>query len=522
MRANITLTFLICVTFLSGYAQTECGTPHNTINKDYSDIIDGRGIYEPNEGPYCVNVYFHIVRQSNGSGGFDPNQIEDIVDNLNDDFNPHNIYIGNTGHEFIDSSFFYNLSDNDFNLLIQFNNVSNAINFYLVNSAPYFGRAEAIESKNLVVINSKALTSTSSHELGHCLNLWHTFQGTAGGEGCPEFTNGSNCNICGDYVCDTPADNNTGNSGGYNPDLLNFMSYYANRERFTNLQGKRMRDALQESPILQSVLGNICMMASTVGDDIVCANEGTVFTIFDASPPYYWSVSTNLTIIQNNGDSISVLANNNYTSEYGYIEVIHAEGTVFKEVWVGRPQTPTHIYGPEMVNSGAIVSYQGGVALGATSYQWWLPYPFDIVSPIDYFNDNWQMYPNNTRFNSHVFTGYGENNGYVQLMGVNKCNVGPAIYLEVVHEGSGGGGGPLPIVNPIPNAADDKFTLDFSDYPEGIYYIYLYDIYSNLVYYGETNNAAKEVSTMHLPNGLYFLHFYNGVEIIQTQLLIQH
>jgi hypothetical protein len=42
------------------------------------------------------------------------------------------------------------------------------------------------------------------------------------------------------------------------------------------------------------------------------------------------------------------------------------------------------------------------------------------------------------------------------------------------------------------------------------------------MYYGESQNAEKTISTIDLPNGIYFLHFYNGIEIIQMQLLIQH
>jgi len=110
----------------------------------------------------------------------------------------------------------------------------------------------------------------------------------------------------------------------------------------------------------------------------------------------------------------------------------------------------------------------------------------------------------------------------VQVMGVNKCGVGGVQYIPVSHDTNGGGSGPLPIVVPYPNAADDKFSLDFSQYPEGTYYIYIYDMYSNLMYYGESQNAEKTISTIDLPNGIYFLHFYNGTEIIQMQLLVQH
>jgi len=540
MKTKIILMTIFSCFFLTTYSQIECGTPTNSLNKDYSGIIEGRGVYQPNEGPYCINVYFHIVRQTNGTGGFNSNQIDEVVDILNDAFNPHNIFINNLGQGFIDNNDYFNfnapISNNQVVSPIFNINTPNAINVYLTNSIfvggfSAAGVAQSIESRNFIVRNDRALTSTTPHELGHCLNLYHTHETFFG----VENISGSNCTVAGDLICDTPADPRLGNQNvnsscqyiggnGYSPDTQNIMSYSRSicRTSMSYGQGQRMRDALQESNILQDVIGSQCSIATTIGDDVVCSNVGTVFTIIDAEPPYQWSVSPNMTITQNSGNSITVVSNDYYFSGYGFVEVTHSGGTIFKEVWLGKPDLPANIYGPELVNSGAIVNYQGGVAPGATSYQWWLPYPFDIVSPIDYFNDNWQMWPNNTRINSHVFTGYGEHSGYVQVMGVNKCGVGGAQFIQVSHDNNGGGSGPLPIVSPYPNAADDKFTLDFSQYPEGLYTIYIYDMYSNLKYYGETQNAEKTINTVDLPNGIYFLHFYNGTEIIQMQLLIQH
>jgi hypothetical protein len=560
LKTKIILLSIFSCFFLTTYSQIECGTPMNSPNIDYSEIIEGRGVYQPNEGPYCINVYFHIVRQSNGTGGFNPNQIDDLVDDLNSAFNPHNIYIANFGVGFINNSSLFTLHYDfiqkkivEFEDLILVNNNPNAINFYIVNNIEIINgatgvvsaAAEGILSTNLVIGKNFVFGSEiPSHEIGHCLNLFHTHHGTVfefpgDPNQCPENINGSNCHTCGDYVCDTPADPglstsiingnvNTSNctytgGGGYNPDVKNIMSYSGIcKEHFSYGQGRRMRDALQESNILQNIISTQCDVSDVVSDDVVCANIGTVFTITGSTPPFQWSVSPNMTIIQNNGNSITVVSNNYHYSGYGYVEVTHSGGTIIKEVWLGKPDIPASIYGPELVNSGAIVNYQGGVAPGATSYQWWLPYPYDVVSPIDYFNDNWQMWPNNTRFNSHVFTGYGEHSGYVQVMGVNKCGIGPAQYIQVSHDNNGGGSGPLPIVSPYPNAADDSFTLDFSEYPTGTYYIYIYDIYGILKYSGVTSNTVRTINTINLPNGLYFLNYQNGQEIIQQQLLIQH
>ncbi len=72
-----------------------------------------------------------------------------------------------------------------------------------------------------------------------------------------------------------------------------------------------------------------------------------------------------------------------------------------------------------------------------------------------------------------------------------------------------------------------EYTFEY-DTEINKYRLYLYSsecnlgIYGVLKYYGETSNSVKTINTVNLPNGLYFLNYYNGLEIIQMQLLIQH
>ena len=205
MKTKITyLLSLISLLTTINLRSQECGTPSTGINQEFSSPLNR----STSDESLCLNVYFHIVRQTNGSGGFNINNIDVIVENLNEYYNRFGIYINKQGVDFIDNSNYYELTDNEFNSLIGINNVSNSINFYLVNSYDYAGRAETILSKNLVVQNTYALFPTSAHELGHCLNLWHTHHGLGCDDtnGCAEAINGTNCSSCGDFVCDTAAD----------------------------------------------------------------------------------------------------------------------------------------------------------------------------------------------------------------------------------------------------------------------------------------------------------------------------
>lgn len=98
-----------------------------------------------------------------------------------------------------------------------------------------------------IVMRSDRLTgNTLTHELGHYLNLYHTFQG-----GC-----GRSCNTSGDRICDTPptAEANYGCPKGRNscsndsPDgidmISNYMDYSNCSAMFTEGQKLRMQSAL--------------------------------------------------------------------------------------------------------------------------------------------------------------------------------------------------------------------------------------------------------------------------------------
>lgn len=113
------------------------------------------------------------------------------------------------------------------------------------------------EHKNDYVFISKLFAI--SHELGHFFGLYHPHETSFG----REFADGSNCDIAGDLICDTPAEPDltklhngdclyTGNVGPvilvdpngdrYIPTVTNIMSYISPdcMKTFTNQQFKKM------------------------------------------------------------------------------------------------------------------------------------------------------------------------------------------------------------------------------------------------------------------------------------------
>ncbi|MGV8947694.1 MAG: T9SS type A sorting domain-containing protein [Lutibacter sp.] len=352
MKTKIILLITLNLFFLNGFSQ-ECGTPSNSPNQNFSSQILNKGGAYLNEDSYCINIKFHIVRETNGTGGFNPSNIETLVSNLNQVYNPVNIHINNIGYDYIDNSNYYNLTVAGFNSLIAINNTSNSINFYLVNSyGSYAGQAQDIPSTNLVVVNDYAFLSTSEHELGHCLNLYHTHHGTwiceRDANTCIEVDGNSNT-TCGDYVEDTPADpclypyinnscsglreytvdiycNYTGDIN-YHPDTSNIMSYSRKscRINFSKKQGQRMRDALKVSPLLQQIISNSCTYI--VGPNEICTGSSTTYTIINIpiGATINWGYPANsMYIISGQGTpsctfgSFTSGSNNNITSTITY------------------------------------------------------------------------------------------------------------------------------------------------------------------------------------------------------------
>ncbi|MEQ8702469.1 MAG: T9SS type A sorting domain-containing protein [Phaeodactylibacter sp.] len=143
-----------------------------------------------------------------------------------------------------------------------------------------------------------------AHEMGHCLGLLHTHnsdngQPITGPEYVDQDNDPGNCLDNGDCVCDTPADPNIDTKVTYNndectyigpyemddfddyydPHLDNIMSYtnYQCYHRFTDGQGKRMRNFIATSTILGDCLvdPNTVIQANTTWD-LNSIPDGTV------------------------------------------------------------------------------------------------------------------------------------------------------------------------------------------------------------------------------------------------------
>ena len=155
---------------------------------------------------------------------------------------------------------------------------------------------------------------TLTHEVGHCLNLLHTFQ-----SGC-----GNSCNNSGDRVCDTPpvsfstqscdlnqnqCSNDASGSSVYNTDVKdqieNYMSYNDCQNMYSAGQKTRMQNALSNIGALQQLVSTnnlnytgvlntnngICEVEFDASNTVICAGQNVQFMDHSFFNPqsYQWT-----------------------------------------------------------------------------------------------------------------------------------------------------------------------------------------------------------------------------------------
>ncbi|HRC33189.1 MAG TPA: zinc-dependent metalloprotease [Bacteroidia bacterium] len=151
---------------------------------------------------YTIRVYFHICRNDNGSNAAATlEQVKSEFNELIADFAPMNICFVSMGNHFIDNT---TLNNNPTANFVSAFTLSGCLNiFYHYNMPGVGGSAWAIPNTFCSIDRSNiGAAHTTSHEVGHCLGLLHTFEPVNGFE----KINGTNSSTAGDQITDTPAD----------------------------------------------------------------------------------------------------------------------------------------------------------------------------------------------------------------------------------------------------------------------------------------------------------------------------
>jgi hypothetical protein len=284
------LLILLTIVCFKAKSQNFCLTP-----SDFPNTLQGVSQYQTVNNTYTVRIFFHIIRKTNGTGGQTLAEVETALNVLNSDYAAHGISFALLGIDEIKDDATYNRAqfyvrkvegveyyddDNDGKFdVFHPNSHPDAIDIYLFANNGMFdgGLACGIPALALVIGgnlygSNLASARTLSHEVGHCLGLYHTFHGLCE-SGCPESPNGSNSSTCGDFVVDTPADPqvfqvnqstctwngttcNGSNGSSYSPNVHLIMAYVppSCMQYHTSGQGARMRSVIANSTLLQNVV----------------------------------------------------------------------------------------------------------------------------------------------------------------------------------------------------------------------------------------------------------------------------
>ena len=424
-------------------------------------------------------------------------------------------------------------------------------------------------------------TNLISHEMGHILFLFHTFHGTAffeqDGTTCMEYVNGTNGTTCGDYITDTAADpgiswfapngevdenctytNNPNdnipdqdaNGDYYQPDPTNLMTYTYPTcyDTFTIGQKKRMKNAIWYLPVLHNtILLKWNYIRTNTLDCYVC-NTTKHFTFHTNNGANYFNVldntdnvSVSITPIDNTSATVAVTnlnPTNNEGSSGSFLIGHHIDDidSVLQPIWVGLPQAVPDqtVNGPTEVNAGGYGYYKiddGDLRLdGINTYDWDFPEP----------NESWVFFggppPNDPTiwqydyFSKYIpknLSGYGDQTGYVKVRGENPCGTGlygfdNQICVENADDPEGDTCTP-PIPQPIyyyPNPSSSILEIDLSLQDYKVFDVVIYDENQTVRYSDQSVNVVKTVDTFNLTNGTYYLHIYDGSDVILSAILI--
>lgn len=316
----------------SGEGGLICGTIGTAAEYKRALRISKMKLNTSDLNKFGVYVYVHVLRSLAGVG-YDKNDVcTSIMRDLNSNYKAANIDFTLLGSEYLDiiddNIKKYATMPDITNNIFSINRHINCIDIYVLSgvySWPISGISQNIPGRAFILYNEAFRHTTPSHEMGHCLGLFHTHHGTDIDERnestIPELVDGSNSKVAGDLISDTPADPNNWNSEGeydgkskdangdkYRPDPANHMSYSGVSTRFSKGQFDMIRKTIAANDTMHHLLKR------SLSAENAHLNKNGKLSILntEASDVINWTVSTRSSIngaaviSKHSGDEITV------------------------------------------------------------------------------------------------------------------------------------------------------------------------------------------------------------------------
>lgn len=290
---KILVILLVVIGSLSANAQEECGTkitkPPVRFTQKQSDSLNAILAVTT---PYSVRVFITVFADDNGSNRAATDaDIMRQFQNMVNQYQPRSICFILIDVRQVNSTDLNSHNADTEEAELNPYKVSGCLNIFLHNSLPGLnGTAYAIPNTYLslsgATIASTSNLTTMGHEAGHCFGLYHTFEDYFGRENVTRVTSNGcyDCEVDGDLICDTAADDPTDPNGNvnsscayiggrtddcsiaYTPPTTNVMTYgnRACRTNFTAGQGTRMRSMMITSSTLTPIVADNIVYAPSI------------------------------------------------------------------------------------------------------------------------------------------------------------------------------------------------------------------------------------------------------------------
>jgi len=287
---KIFIIILAVIGFFTANAQLECGTkvtgPPIRFSTKQQDSL--RSILAVTT-PYAVRVHITVFADDNGTNVAATNaNVMRQFNNMVNQYQPQNICFILVDVRQVNSTDLNNHDADTEEAELNPYKIAGCLNIFIHNSLPGLnGTAYAIPNTYLslsgATIASTTNLTTMGHEAGHCFGLYHTFESFFGNENVTRNSGNAcyDCDVDGDLLCDTAADDPTDPNGqvnsscvyiggrtdacgvAYNPPTTNIMTYgdRACRIVFTNGQGTRMRSMMITSGTLIPIVADNVVFA---------------------------------------------------------------------------------------------------------------------------------------------------------------------------------------------------------------------------------------------------------------------
>ena len=267
------VSILLALSCFSVIAQYPCGTRITQAQLEQLQPFNEWSLSQrtiQNPDTHYIPLKFHVIRYSDGTGGMDTAILPTLLDTLNYYYINARIQFQQCGEvNYINDDRFVSFEGTTEENALTTNDVPRVINIYFadtvtLNDNQVCGYAYLPNGPLEIFINDACTLNgnTIVHEIGHVFSLIHT-HGPTDSELTDELVNGSNCDVAGDFICDTPADPNLfgkispvcnysgtvldGNGVAFTPMLDNIMSYAdddCNLDSLTPQQYKRVYNSL--------------------------------------------------------------------------------------------------------------------------------------------------------------------------------------------------------------------------------------------------------------------------------------